>query len=169
MTHPRHSLDRHIVDLRRYSRALMRNPHDAEELVQECLLRALGRRHFWPRIDDMRAYLFSILHNAYIDRVTHEKRSGSKVPIDDAAGHLAHPASQHSSLELKEVSLMLGRLPAEQQQVLLLVGVEGMTYQQSAIILNVPVGTVMSRLARGREALRRLMDGDAAAPLRAAH
>ncbi len=161
------AIDRHILDLRRYARALISNPHDAEELVQECLTRALARRHFWQAIRDPRAYLFTILHNVHVDRLAARRRAGTQVDLDTVVTYLSHPASQPAALELRDLQRGLAQLPDEQREVVLLIGLEGMSYQEAAAVLQVPLGTVMSRLSRGREALRRSMDGERRpAPLR---
>lgn len=155
-------IERYIVDLRRYARALLGSAGEADELVQECLLRALARQHFWTRIRDMRAYLFAILHNAYIDRLTITRRHGTSVALggggDETQSRLAQPPGQLLSLELDDVVRAIAALPFEQREVVLLVGLEGMSYRAVADILEVPVGTVMSRLSRGRAALHRMVE-----------
>jgi RNA polymerase sigma-70 factor (ECF subfamily) len=154
------AIDRYILDLRRYSRALLSDPHDAEEIVQECVLRALARRHFWQGVRDPRAYLFTILHNVHVDRLASRRRAGIQVDLDSVVTYLSRPAPQPAALELRDLQRGLDRLPADQREVVLLIGLEGMSYQDAADILRVPLGTVMSRLSRGREALRRSMDGE---------
>jgi RNA polymerase sigma-70 factor, ECF subfamily len=164
------SIERYIVDLRRYACALLGSASEADELVQDCLLRALARQHFWTRIRDMRAYLFAILHNAYIDRLATARRRGTAVALDDGDGaegrsRLSQPPGQLLSLELGDVVRAIAALPFEQREVVLLVGLEGMSYQAVADILDVPVGTVMSRLSRGRAALHQMVeDGGDAVP-----
>jgi RNA polymerase sigma-70 factor, ECF subfamily len=165
------TIERYIVDLRRYACALLGSAAEADELVQDCLLRALARQHFWTRIRDMRAYLFAILHNAYIDRLTMMRRRGTAVALDDDNGSeecsgLSQPPGQLLSLELGDVVRAIAALPFEQREVVLLVGLEGMSYQAVADILDVPVGTVMSRLSRGRAALHHMVEEgwDAASP-----
>ncbi len=149
-------VERHITELRRYARALLGSHADADELVQEALVRALARQHFWSQIRDLRAYLFSILHNAYIDRFS--RRSGREIDLD-AAPCLSQPASQMAALEFADLRRALKALPSEQREAVLLVGLHGMSYQKTAEILRVPIGTVMSRLSRGRAALHRMMEG----------
>ncbi len=156
------TIERYIVDLRRYACALLGSAAEADELVQESLLRALARQSFWTRIRDMRAYLFAILHNAYIDRLTITNRRGTTVGPDDVTAdersRLSQPAGQLLSLELGDVVRAIAALPFEQREVVLLVGLEGMSYQAVADILDVPIGTVMSRLSRGRSALHRMVE-----------
>lgn len=162
------TIERYIVDLRRYATALLGSTGEADELVQDCLLRALARQHFWTRIRDMRAYLFAILHNAYIDRLTTSRRRGAVVGLDgdklqdgragEVPSRLAQPAGQLVSLELGDVVRAIAALPFEQREVVLLVGLEGLSYQAVADIVGVPVGTVMSRLSRGRAALHQMVE-----------
>ncbi len=152
-----HGIERYIVDLRRYACALLGSPAEADELVQDCLLRALARQHFWTRIRDMRAYLFSILHNAHLDRLTSRRRRPS-VDIGEVQARLSQPAGQLTSLELRDVVRAVAALPLEQREVVLLIGLEGMSYRQAADVLDVPVGTVMSRLSRGRAALHQMVE-----------
>ena len=154
-------VERHITELRRYARALLGSHADADELVQETLLRALSRQHFWTHIRDLRAYLFSILHNAYIDRVNRLRRA--ETDLDSVLPSLAQAPAQLASIELSDLVRAVKSLPAEQREVVLLVGVHGMSYQKTAAILDVPIGTVMSRLSRGRAALYRMTEGSAPA------
>lgn len=152
------SIQRHIVDLRRYACALLGSAAEADELVQETLLRALARQHFWTRIHDMRAYLFTILHNVHVDSLTRRRTRGAEVALEDQQAGLLEPAGQLVSLEVRDVMRAVGRLPFEQRAVLLLIALEGMSYQAAAEVLDVPIGTVMSRLSRARAALHHLLD-----------
>jgi len=162
----------HIGALRRYARALAGNVTDADDLVQECLARVLARMRAWREVRDIRAYLFTTLHNVFIDARRRSRNAGIEVPIDDANGHvvvpmhLVSPASQLARLEVRDMLNALGRIPGEQREVVLLVGLEGMSYIQAAAILAIPIGTVMSRLSRGREALRQLTTQGRTAKLR---
>jgi RNA polymerase sigma-70 factor (ECF subfamily) len=159
------ALETHIAGLRRYARALVGRQSESDELVQECLVRALGRIDGSYEIKDLRAYLFSILHNCYID-YTRERRRFVEYRNVAALGMNVSPPSQEAHLELRDLDLALQAIPEEQRQVVLLVGLEGMSYQAVASVLSIPIGTVMSRLSRGREALRRMMDSREAVPLR---
>jgi RNA polymerase sigma-70 factor (ECF subfamily) len=152
-----------IPILRRYARALVRDVVAADDLVQECLTRAIAKLHLW-REGNLRAWLFTILHNQYVNEVRRSIRSGTTVEFDAADLPLNLPATQEKLLELRDLDRALGRLPAEQRTVILLVGLEGMSYCDAATALGIPVGTVRSRLSRGRDALRRLMDGDTDQP-----
>lgn len=146
----------HVGALRRYARALVGNPTDADDLVQECLTRVLAQMRAWREVRDVRAYLFTTLHNVFIDNGRRKRSAGGEVPIDDALGYLVTPATQGIRLEVRDMIDALGQLPREQREVVLLVGVEGMSYVEAANTIGVPIGTVMSRLSRGREALRQL-------------
>jgi RNA polymerase sigma-70 factor, ECF subfamily len=151
-------LEREIPRLRRYARALTRDPARADDLVQSCLVRALAKSHLWQPGTDLRAWLFTILHNQHVNDVRRSVREGISVPVEDVAPVLTVQSTQGASLQLRDLDRALERLPEEQRQVLLLVGLEGMRYEEVAMVLDVPVGTVRSRLSRGREMLRRLMD-----------
>ena len=136
----------------------MRDAVGADDLVQECLTRALGKLHLWREGTDLRAWLFTILHNQYVNHVRHSIRKGTMVEFDEAASPLSQPANQEAGLELRDLDRALGRLPPDQRAVILLIGLEGMPYAAVSATLGIPVGTVRSRLSRGRLALRELMD-----------
>jgi len=159
-------LTSHIAGLRRYARALLGNSSDVDDLVQECLTRALERIRSWRKIRDVRAYLFAVLHNVHIDRLARQRRAGTAVPLDHAVAYLALAPAQPVRLEIRDLARALQQLPVEQRRVVLLVGLEGIPYQEVADLLGIPIGTVMSRLSRGREALRRLMAYGSGASLR---
>lgn len=161
----------HIPGLRRYARALTGNMAEADDLVQECLSRALARcrrteNGSSDEVRNLRAYLFTILHNAHVDRLNERRRWSYALPEEVLDNLMARPAPQDGQLALHDLAEALTRLPEEQRQAVLLVGYEGMTYKDAAAVLDVPIGTVMSRLSRGREALRRLMNGEPLADLR---
>ncbi|MDB5405744.1 MAG: rpoE8 [Rhodospirillales bacterium] len=151
-------LEREIPRLRRYARALTRDATRADDLVQSCLVRAIAKSHLWQPGTDLRAWLFTILHNQHVNDVRRSVREGITVPVEDVAPMLTVQSTQGASLQLRDLDRALARLPEEQRQVLLLVGLEGMRYEEVAVVLEVPVGTVRSRLSRGRDTLRRLMD-----------
>jgi RNA polymerase sigma-70 factor (ECF subfamily) len=146
----------HIGALRRYARALVGSPVDADDLVQECLTRVLAQMRAWREVRDIRAYLFTTLHNVFIDNGRRRRSAGAEVPLDDAAGRMVMPANQTLRLEVRDLMEALAQIPREQREVVLLVGMEGMSYIEAARVIGVPIGTVMSRLSRGREALRQL-------------
>jgi RNA polymerase sigma-70 factor (ECF subfamily) len=146
-----------IPRLRRYARALTRDLNAADDLVQDSLTRALGRLHLWQDGTDLRAWLFTILHNQYVNHVRRSAREGSAVGLSETEPTLSTRPAQGKRLELRDLERAIARLPDEQRTVLLLVGLEGMRYEEVAAVLDVPVGTVRSRLSRGRETLRHLM------------
>ena len=148
----------HIPRLRRYARALTGDRGRADDLVQDTLERALVKFHLWRPGSDLRAWMFTIMHNVYINQV----RAGSAAVVsalDDETVQPAIRATQSDRLEVMDLQSALLTLPEEQRDVLLLVGLEQMTYEEAAGVLNVPIGTVMSRLSRARERLRSLLKG----------
>jgi len=154
---PRSLIEREIPRLRRYARALVRNQDSADDLVQDTLLRALAKIHLWEPGTDLRAWLFTLMHNQYVNFVRRAVREGTQTSID-AAIDLGRAPSQQDSLKLRDLRNALDRLPDEQRTVILLIGLEGMRYEEVAEILGVPVGTIRSRLSRAREALRAMME-----------
>jgi RNA polymerase sigma-70 factor, ECF subfamily len=165
-------LEVEIPRLRRYARALTRDMTRADDLVQNCLTRAVAKQHLWQPGTDLRAWLFTILHNQHVNEVRRSVREGVSVAVEDMAPVLTVQSNAYASLQLRDLEAAIASLPQEQRQVILLVGLEGMRYEEVAVILDVPVGTVRSRLSRGRDQLRRLMEmGDEgeAAPGRAVH
>ena len=151
-------LETQIPRLRRYARALTRDAVRADDLVQSCLARALAKAHLWQPGTDLRAWLFTILHNQHVNDVRRAVREGINIPVEDMAPTLTVPPTQIASLRLRDLDRALARLPSEQRQVLLLVGVECMRYEEVATVLDVPVGTGRVRVSRGRDMLRQLMD-----------
>src|SRR5689334_18452850 len=157
-------LEMQIPRLRRYARALTRDTVRADDLVQDCLVRAVAKSHLWQPGTDLRAWLFTILHNTHVNTVRKAVREGINIDVDEVASVLTAKAAQSSRLQLRDLDRAMTRLPEEQRQVVLLISLEGMSYEQAADVLSVPVGTVRSRLSRAREALRRTMglrDGEA--------
>jgi RNA polymerase sigma-70 factor (ECF subfamily) len=150
-------LEAEIPRLRRYARALTRDVSRADDLVQSCLVRAVSKQHLWQPGTDLRAWLFTILHNQHVNDVRRSVREGANVPIEDAAPMLTTQSNAYDALQLRDLERALGKLAPEQRQVILLVGLEGMRYDEVASILDIPIGTVRSRLSRGREQLRVLM------------
>ena len=157
-----HLIAEQIPKLRRYARALLADPVRADDLVQEALVRALSRSHLWQPGTDIRAWMFTILHNVHVNNQRQRRHRDDYQEFSDDRPEMATPATQERTLEMRDLARGLELLPGPQRQVVLLVGLEGMNYKQVAAVLDVPIGTVMSRLHRGREALRRLMtDGPA--------
>jgi RNA polymerase sigma-70 factor (ECF subfamily) len=150
-------IEAEIPRLRRYARALTRDAAATDDLVQDGLARALGKLHLWQEGTDLRAWLFTILHNQFVNQVRRAIREGAPVGLSETEPLLTQAPHQGKRLELLDLERAIGKLPHEQRSVILLVGLEGKRYEEVAEILNVPIGTVRSRLSRGREALRRLM------------
>jgi RNA polymerase sigma-70 factor, ECF subfamily len=150
-------VEREIPRLRRYARALTRSADRADDLVQETLLRAISKSHLWQTGTDIRAWLFTIMHNHYVNMVRRAMRDEATVDIEQMSSSLVAVTDPTASSQLRELDQALARLAGEQREVILLVGLEGMSYETAANVLSVPVGTVRSRLSRGRDALRRLM------------
>ena len=157
MTDIHRSIEAEIPRLRRYARALARDVAAADDLVQDCLTRALGKLHLWQEGTDLRAWLFTILHNQYVNQVRRAVREGAAVGLSETEPMLTRAPHQGKRLELRDLERAMAKLPEEQRSVILLVGLEGMRYEEVAEVLGVPVGTIRSRLSRGRELLRRLM------------
>jgi RNA polymerase sigma-70 factor (ECF subfamily) len=153
---PHRDIEAEIPRLRRYARALTRDVVAADDLVQDCLTRALGKLHLWQDGTDLRAWLFTILHNQYVNYIRRAVREGSAVGLNESEPLLSRAPQQGKRLEMRDLERAIAKLPEEQRIVILLVGLEGMRYEEVADILDVPVGTIRSRLSRGREALRRL-------------
>lgn len=151
-----HAIEAEIPRLRRYARALTRDVVSADDLVQDCLTRALGKLHLWQDGSDLRAWLFTILHNQYVNHIRRAVREGAAVALNETEPMLSRAPQQGKRLELRDLERAITQLPEEQRSVILLVGLEGMRYEEVAAVLDVPVGTIRSRLSRGREALRRL-------------
>jgi RNA polymerase sigma-70 factor, ECF subfamily len=149
-------IEAEIPRLRRYARALTRDIVTADDLVQDCLTRALGKLHLWQEGSDLRAWLFTILHNQYVNHIRRAVREGATVGLNESEPLLRRAPQQSKRLELRDLERAIAKLPEEQRTVILLVGLEGMRYEEVAAVLDVPVGTIRSRLSRGREALRRL-------------
>ena len=145
-----------IPRLRRYARALVGDRATADDLVQDTLERAWLKLHLYRRGTDLRAWLFTVMHNVHVNRV---RASRVTDPLEDEMPELAQRASQGDALLVRDLDRGITRLPAEQRAVLLLVTLEEMSYEQVARTLGIPIGTVMSRLSRAREKLRAMMLG----------
>jgi len=152
-----HAIVQHIPRLRRYARALVGDRYSADDLVQDTLERAWNKLHLWRPGSDMRAWLFSIMHNVFVNQVR-SRRYEVEVRVEDLP-QIAVRGTQGQNLELADVDRALRTLPAEQREVVLLVSIEELTYEEVSRALDIPIGTVMSRLSRGRERLRQAMSG----------
>ena len=151
-------LETELPKLRRYALALTRDRGRADDIVQDTLVRALAKQHLWEPGTNLRAWLFTLMHNQFVNGVRRSNREGTTVDIDDMSASLVATADPTASRQLHELERALGQLSLEQREVILLVGLEGLSYERVAEILAVPIGTVRSRLSRGREALRGLLD-----------
>jgi RNA polymerase sigma-70 factor (ECF subfamily) len=161
-------LQAHIPRLRRYARALTASREAADDLTQETLEHAWRKRALWEPSGSLRAWLFTLMHRRFLNglrRVPHaEALEGDEAAPSDAT---PPPGGAESRVVLDELERALHALPGEQRTVVLLVGLEQFSYAETAQVLDVPIGTVMSRLSRGRERLRALLDrgpADAAVP-----
>jgi RNA polymerase sigma-70 factor, ECF subfamily len=148
-------LEVEIPSLRRYARILLRDAERADDLLHDCLERALSYRHLFVRSDNLHAWLFRIMRNVYLNNLRATRRRPLTIGIDEGSSP-AIPAEQISRVEIAETIAAFDRLPIDQREVLLMVVVEGHSYRDTARILGVPAGTVMSRMARAREQLREL-------------
>ena len=151
----------YIPSLRRYALVLLRHDEQrADDLVQDCLLRAMSRWHLWRHPGNLRGWLFTILHNIYVNDVARAAARPDVVEIQDYFPAMAVPASQTHSIQLREVVRAIQDLPDTQRQTLLLVTLEGFSYDETAEITGVQIGTVMSRLSRARDKVRKEVSGD---------
>ena len=153
-------LEEQIPRLRRYARALTRDVNRADDLVQDTLVRALAKQHLWQEGTNLRAWLFTLMHNQHVNDVRRANREGGNIDVEDVSAVLVANTDPTASRQLRELERALARLPLEQRESILLVGLEGLRYDEAAAVLGVPIGTVRSRLSRGREALRKLMGMD---------
>ena len=145
--------------LRRYARVLTGDLHRADDLVQDTLARAWEKRRLWRAGSDLRAWLFTIMHNVHVNQFSLRRRELAQASLDADDGsrwEIAVRATQSDRVELSEVLAQIGRLPVEQREVLILAAVEEMRYEDIARIMGIPIGTVMSRLSRAREKLKRM-------------
>lgn len=143
-----------VPALRRYARALTRNADAADDLVQDCLERAIARRGLFRPQGPVRAWLFTILLNLYRNGLRANRRRGEMVALDDIPAEPLTPAPQPGHMALAETARAIDALPLDQKEALLLIVLEGVSYAEAAGILDIPQGTLMSRLSRARAALR---------------
>jgi RNA polymerase sigma-70 factor (ECF subfamily) len=146
-----------LPGLRRYAMALVGNAALADDLVQDCIERALGQEAQLREAERLAGWLRRILYHLYIDEIRRNRRRGREQDINELADTLELSAPAPDNSAMKEFVQAVNRLSAEHRQILLLVSVEELSYRQIADELEIPLGTVMSRLARARERLRELM------------
>ena len=154
-----------IQSLRRYARVLCRDQDRADDLVQEALLRAIAKLHLFSPGTNLRGWLFTILRNLFLNRSRREdfERSWAAEQVSAGLDDDVAEAIQTHRIELAQVSAHLDALPPPMRELLLLIAVDGMSYEEAAAVTAVPVGTVRSRLNRARQALLAMQDGRAAA------
>lgn len=146
----------HVQSLRRYAFVLCRDQHDADDLVQEALAKAIAAAHTYDSTRDLRIWLFAILHNTFLSsRRQYAQRTRAAAFLDAMAAE-GVPPEQEKRLEAQHTVRLLSRIAPEQRAAICLIALEGLSYEEAAAVLDVPIGTLMSRLARGREQLRRL-------------
>jgi len=145
-----------LPNLRRYALSLTRDVAGGDYLVQECVARALAKLHLWTAGTDLRAWLFTIMHNQYVSQLRRASREGTMVEWNECSPTLTCAPRQIARLELRDLERAITLLPEEQRITVLLVGLTGRTYDKIASECDVPVGTIRSRLSRGRRALREL-------------
>ncbi len=151
-----------IPRMRRYARSLLRDRDAADDLVQDSLERALSKLDYWRSGDNPRRWLFTIMHHLFVDQMRKMARrgGGSTLPAE-AADAIAAAPTQHESFAVRDILDALGAISPERRAAIMMVAVEGFSYAEAANILGIPAGTLMSRIARGREELRVLLDDSA--------
>jgi len=148
------AVEAEIPCLRRYAHKLVRSHAAAEELVQECVVRGLSKQHLWREGSNMRAWLCTILHNLYVNEIRRIVREGTAVELSEVDEQLARPPEQEQILAWRDVRRALADLTHGQREAVIRIGLDGWSYERTAGFAGVPVGTVRSRLSRGRERLR---------------
>lgn len=147
---------REIPRLRRYALSLADDPEAADDLVQDCLERAIRKRHLWKRHGSIRSWLYRILYNVFLNQTAQRNKTRRQVGLDEAQDVLCEPARQEHQLVCKDIAVAMQALPVEQRAAIALTALEGFSYDEAAEVLGVPIGTLRSRLSRGRERLRDL-------------
>jgi RNA polymerase sigma-70 factor, ECF subfamily len=148
------AVEAEIPCLQRYARKLVRDHASAEELVQEGILRALSKQHLWREGTSLRAWLFTILHNQYVNEIRRTVREGTVVELSEVDEQLANPPTQDKLLELRDVRRALATLTDGQREAVIRIGVDGWNYERVAKAAGLPVGTIRSRLSRARDRLK---------------
>lgn len=151
-------IEAEIPRLRRYARSLVREPERADDLVQESLERALGAADSWRPGTNLRAWLFTILRNCHINQIRRSRREVGVIDQGSEPPMLAVSGGQEASVALGEVRRAYAKLSSEHREILMLIAVEGLAYEEAAAVLGVPLGTVRSRLSRARRTLRDLLE-----------
>jgi RNA polymerase sigma-70 factor (ECF subfamily) len=154
-----------IPRLRRYARGLTANQTQADDLVQDCLERALGRLHLWSARGTVRSWLFTIMHNLYANRVRHEQ-TARRILAERPPVPPEQPGDADADAHAYDLDRALASLSDDHREVVLLVGLEQLSYREAATVLGVAEGTVMSRLSRARARLQALLEGETGAVVR---
>lgn len=147
-----------IPNLRRFARVLVRDADHADDVVQDCLERAISREHRFEPGTNLRAWLFTILVNLVRSEARKAKVRGHVVSIEDYQHLMPSPGGQDGALRLRDLKRAFAQLPKSFQEVLVIVAIEGLSYEQAAAVLDVPVGTVRSRLSRARTQIKQMVD-----------
>jgi RNA polymerase sigma-70 factor (ECF subfamily) len=151
---------REIPSLRRYARSLTGDAPQADDLVQDCLERALRKRHLWSRRGSLRAWLFRILYREFLNGRRRKRETRAHLPIEEHEAAMMQPPTQLGQAHCRDVLVALESLPAEQRAAVTLIALEDFTYDEAARIMRIPVGTLRSRLARGRQGLRAMVEAE---------
>lgn len=157
-------MEAHIPALRRYARALTRDADRADDLVQDCIERAIRKQALWHPTGSLKSWLFRILLNLYRNELRTLRRRGDHVAVDTLLVEPAIAPTQPGRIALAEMARAIEALVADQREALLLVTLEGLSYAEAAEALSIPIGTLMSRLGRARAALRQATGGPADEP-----
>ena len=152
-------IGREMPHLRRYARALTRDTDAADDLVQDCLERALRKRQLWRRQGSIRSWLFRMLYHVFLNTRHAQRRERLMVPLETIAPPMAESPRQEQYVECRDIAEALDQLPEPQYAAIMLIALEGLSYDEAAWVLGIPVGTLRSRLSRGRETLRALWAG----------
>jgi RNA polymerase sigma-70 factor (ECF subfamily) len=145
-----------IPRLRRFALSLAGDPDAADDLVQDCLERAIRKRHLWRRYGSIRGWLYRILYNVFLNQASRRRKARLEVDVEEPGVTLSEPARQEQQMICDDIVQAMRALPGEQRAAIALTALEGFTYDEAAEILRVPIGTLRSRIARGRERLREL-------------
>lgn len=149
----------HLPRLRRYARALVRDPGRADDLVQDTVVRAWEKRHQYTPGTNLRAWLFTIMRNVFMNKLRRNGLESSVMSGEQETTPEPIASPDPDPVAFSDLEAALQQLPTEQREVLLLAGLEHISYKEIAVALDIPLGTVMSRLGRARERLRRILSG----------
>lgn len=149
-----------IPALRRYAWALSGDSNQVDDLVQECLARAISRRKLWISQKGIRPWLFTILHNIFVNTLRRAGNAPIAGSIEDYENSAVSTSKTDTMCTLSDFERSLNQLSPDQREALLLVGMEQLSYKEASKVAGVPVGTIMSRLSRAREQLRKSFNGE---------